>query len=167
MKIESKKFINIQKIVKYLGNDVATKLLQIHAVRGCDTVSFLHIVGKIKVLKNGLNGKEKLRLLNTIVVSCKVSDTRIKNAEKFFQTVCYSGKEEESFTETRVRLYKQMKTKTSHSLLPDEKLMLQAVKRVHYQVYYSSRVDEIISDILLQDNGWIADKENKMFVHYG
>ena len=60
-----------------------------------------------------------------------------------------------------------MKTKTSHSLLPDEKLMLQAVKRVHYQAYYSSRVDEIISDILLQDNGWIVDKENKMFVHYG
>ena len=40
--------------------------------------------------------------------------------------------------------------------------MLQAIKRVQYQVYYSSRVGEtIISDILLQDNGWIVDNENE------
>ena len=37
--------------------------------------------------------------------------------------------------------------------------MLQAIKRVQYQVYYSSRVGEtIISDILLQDNGWIVEQ---------
>ena len=40
--------------------------------------------------------------------------------------------------------------------------MLQAIKRVHYQVYYWLRVDEaIITDILLQDNGWIVDNENE------
>ena len=40
--------------------------------------------------------------------------------------------------------------------------MLQAIKRVQYQVYYSSRVGEtIISDILLQDNGWIVDNGNE------
>ena len=39
--------------------------------------------------------------------------------------------------------------------------MLQAIKRIHFQVYYSSRVDKtIISDILLQDNGSIVDNEN-------
>ena len=55
-----------------------------------------------------------------------------------------------------------MKTKTSQSLLPEGKWMLQAIKRVHCQVFYSSRVDEtIISDILLQGNGWIVDNENK------
>ena len=59
-----------------------------------------------------------------------------------------------SLTETRVRLYKQMKLKIYQSLPPEEKLMMQAIKRVHYQIYYSSRVAEtIISDILLQDNG--------------
>ena len=42
-----------------------------------------------------------------------------------------------------------MKTKISQSLPPEENSMLQAIKCVHYQVYYSSRVDEtIISDIL-------------------
>ena len=57
-----------------------------------------------------------------------------------------------------------MKAKTFQSLPPDEKLMLQAIKRIHYQVYYWSRVDEaIISDILLQDNVWIVNNKNQEF----
>ena len=68
---------------------------------------------KVKVLKKRLNRKEKLSLLNTIGVSCNVSDTTVKDAKKFNQIVCYAGKEEESLTETRVRLYTLMKTKTS------------------------------------------------------
>ena len=46
--------------------------------------------------------------------------------------------------------------------------MLQAIRRVYYQVFYSSRVDEtIIRDILLQGNGWIVGNENKKFVYDG
>ena len=52
MKIESRKCINIRKIVEYLSTDAATKIPQIHAVPGCDTTSFLHSVAKIKVLKS-------------------------------------------------------------------------------------------------------------------
>ena len=36
MKIESRKYINIRKIVQYLANNVATKLPQVHAVTECD-----------------------------------------------------------------------------------------------------------------------------------
>ena len=55
-----------------------------------------------------------------------------------------------------------MKIKTSQSLPTYEKSILQAIKRIHYQVYYWSRVYEaIISDILLQDNVWIVDDENE------
>ena len=40
--------------------------------------------------------------------------------------------------------------------------MVRAIKQVHNQVYYSSRVDEtIIRDILLQDDGWFVDNENE------
>ena len=61
-----------------------------------------------------------------------------------------------------------METKTFQSLPPEEKTMLQVIKRVHYQVFYLSRVNEtIVSDILLQGSGWIADNENKKFVHNG
>ena len=31
---------------------------------------------------------------------------------KFIQTMCYSGMEDESVTETRVRIYSQLRTKT-------------------------------------------------------
>ena len=82
--------------------------------------------------------------------------------ERFIQTVCYSGKEEDSLTETRVRLYKQMNIKTSQSLPPDEKSMLQTIKSIHYEVYYCSTVDEtIVSGILLQDNVWIILNKNE------
>ena len=85
----------------------------------------------------------------------------LKMLKSFFKLFATLG-EKKSFTETRMRLYKQIKTKTSQSLLTEEKSMLQAIKCVHYQVCYSSRVHEItISDIFLQDNGWIVDKKNK------
>ena len=82
--------------------------------------------------------------------------------EKFIQIFCYSGKGEDSLTETRVRLYKQMNVKTFHSLSPDEKSMLQAIKSIHHDVYYCSTEDEtIVSGILLQDNVWIVDNKNE------
>ena len=54
-------------------------------------------------------------LLNTIGVSCKVSDTTVKDVEKFVQIVCYSGNKEESLTEIRVRLYKNFSVLTTRS----------------------------------------------------
>ena len=61
-----------------------------------------------------------------------------------------------------------METKTFQSLPPEEKRMLLVIKRVHYQVFYLSSVDEtIVSYILLQGSGWISDNENKKFVHNG
>ena len=50
--------------------------------------------------------------------------------QTFIQTVCFSGKEEGSLTETRDRLSEQMNIKTSRSLPPDEKSMLQAIKSI-------------------------------------
>ena len=55
-----------------------------------------------------------------------------------------------------------MKIKTSQFSPLDENSMLQAIKRIRYEVYYWPRVDEaIISDILLQDNVWIINTENE------
>ena len=87
MKFESNKFISIREIMEYLGSGVTTKLTQIHAGTGGDTTSFLRVVWVIKVLKKCLTGNEKLRFLNTISVSCKVSDTTAKDVEKFIQTL--------------------------------------------------------------------------------
>ena len=48
MEIESRKCINISKIVEYLSE---LTLRQSHTVTGFDTTSFLHGVGEIKVPK--------------------------------------------------------------------------------------------------------------------
>ena len=68
-------------------------------LQGVTQLLFYMLLVKLKYL----NGKEKLRLLNTTGVSCKVSDTIFQDVEKFIQTICYPGREEKSFTETRVR----------------------------------------------------------------
>ena len=85
IQIESRKCINIRKIVEYLGTDVATKLPQIHAVTGFETTSLLHSVGEIKGLKKCLNGKEKLSLLNIIGVSSKFQTQQLKMWKSLFK----------------------------------------------------------------------------------
>ena len=55
-----------------------------------------------------------------------------------------------------------METKSFQFVPPDEKSMLQAIKLIHFEVYYWSRVDEaIINDFLLQDIVWIVNIENE------
>ena len=55
-----------------------------------------------------------------------------------------------------------MKTKTSQILTPGEKSKFQAIKCIHYQVYDWSRVDEaIMSDLLLENSGWIINNGNE------
>ena len=162
MKIESRKCINIRKIVEYLGTDVATTLLQIHAVTRLDTTSLLNFVGKIKVLKNFLNRKEKLRLLNTIDASCKVSERSVKDIEKLLKLFATLKKKKKVLTKTSVWLCKQTRTKTSQSLPPHKKSMVQATKLIFCEVYYWLRVDEtIINGIFLQDHGLIVDNQNE------
>ena len=78
---------------------------------GCDTTSYLHGVGKIKVFKKYVNSKEKMNLLQDIGVPSTITEKTVDKVLKFFQTMCYPGMEDESVTETRVRIYKQLKTK--------------------------------------------------------
>ena len=56
--------------MEYLGTDIPIKFPQIHAATGREVTPFLNVLVKAECL----NGKEKLRLLNIIGVSCKVSD---------------------------------------------------------------------------------------------
>ena len=55
-----------------------------------------------------------------------------------------------------------MHVKASQSLPLGEKLMLQVIKIIHFEVYYCSTVEKaIVSHILLQDNVWIVDNKNE------
>ena len=72
IKIDINKFINIWKLT---SQQSFPKFMQLQGVLQLLFYMFV----KIKVLKKCFNGKEKLRLLNTIGVSCKVSDTTVKD----------------------------------------------------------------------------------------
>ena len=79
MKIDNEKFIDVGKIVGYNGKDVKLKLPHIHVVTGCDTSSYLHGVGEIKVFKRCVSSKEKMNLLQDINVKLLVKFQNLLN----------------------------------------------------------------------------------------
>ena len=73
---------------------------------------------------------------------------------KFIQSICYEGKETESWTELRVRLYRKMKTKSSQNMPADKCSLEQHILRAHYQTWIWMYVnDKIIPDVDLQEYG--------------
>ena len=74
-----------------------------------------------------------------------------QNISKFIQTIGYLGLEIENLVESRVRLYKKMKTKILLTLPPDPKLMEQTILRIHHQLYYWLRFDTKVIDVINMD----------------
>ena len=50
------------------------------------------------------------------------------------RTTIYSGREDENYVETRIRLYQELKDKTSPSIPPDP-VSVEATTKCHMQVY--------------------------------
>ena len=121
MKIDTERFVNIKVVVNHFAKNICLKLPHIHPITGCDTTSFLHGVGKVKVLQKLELDFESLELLNGLGDSESVSNLLKKSVMEFIQLLCYSGKKDESYFDTRVRLYKNMKVKSSSTLPPDPK----------------------------------------------
>ena len=71
-------------------------------------------------------------------------------------------KKNETYVDTRVRLYKIKKIKSSSTLPPDEDSVVQAILRVHHQVYTWIRSNEInIEHLDFRKCGWKwCEKEN-------
>ena len=144
----------------YLGEDICLKLPKIHAVTGCDTTSFFFGVSKIKVLKKIMKDNSKLKWLDSLGESEVLSPEGLSAVTMFIQKVLYNGKENESLVETRIRLYKSMKTKSSQALPPDPDSIVQAIKRVHFQTLFWLRFnDRLPEDIDCSENGWANDGE--------
>ena len=76
---------------------------------------------------------------------------------RFIQVVLYAGNRNETYVETRVRLFRKQRKKTSMLLPPDEKSAKQAIYGVNYQVYIWLRCMEPISH---EVNGWKYDEED-------
>lgn len=63
--------------------------------------------------------------------------------------------------ETRIRLYQNLKTKTSMSIPPDPDSAVQVIKRSHHQVFQWLRCCYAwIETLPLESNGWIIEEED-------
>ena len=110
-------FIDIKTSCNFFGNDICQTLPGFHSITGCDTTSYPFGVGKISPFKK-MRRLSKMHLLQDLGKNID-SFKRLDKPKLFFQTILYSGKENETFVSTRKRLYENQKYKNSSRLIPD------------------------------------------------
>ena len=162
MKIDANKFASIKSIVEYLGSNISVCLPQIHALTGSDTTSYLFNVSKTKVLKRVQENMKSLLYIKNLGNSTLLEEGAKSEIFKFIQRICYDGKETESLTELRVRLYRKMKTKSSQNMPADKYSLNQHILRAHCQTWIWMHVNvKIIPNVDLQKYGWtkMVDEE--------
>ena len=152
-------YADISVICAFLGEEICSSLLSFHTISGCDTTSFMSNVGKLRCFRKLMNHPEKCELLKALENGSPLTEDEIGNLKLFVQTVMYSGRSSETYLETRIRLYKQQKQKTSTSLPPDPNSLFHALWRAQLQVYIWRRCNEININIVDPLNyGWRFDE---------
>ena len=155
MKYERDKFADIGKICEHLGPEICSNILSIHAISGCDTTSYMHRVGKVRFMRKLLKEPMLSRLLKNLSETTSLEEPDQADIKEFVRSVMYSGNTNETYIETRVRLYTDMKVKTSMSLPPDPSSLLQAIKRVQLQVnIWSHSCELLIPEMDPEEYGW-------------
>ena len=59
MKYDRDNYADIGKIFDHLGSDICSNILACHAIGGCDTTSYMHRVGKVRIMKKLSSGALK------------------------------------------------------------------------------------------------------------
>ncbi len=107
LKIGHEKYVDIRKVVDYLGEEISKNLPSIHAITGCDTTSAIFGVGKVKVLEKLKKNAGKVALLEGVGIRQEISEDNLMNAIKFVQTLLYQGKCDETLVQTEYDYTKQ------------------------------------------------------------
>ena len=152
MKIDHR-YVSVNKLTTHFGDEVCEVLPAYHSIAGCDTTSFPFRIGKIKPIKKMIK-QEKFRLLSKLGRSAhSVQD--VTSAKCFFRTCMYSGSDQESFVETRIRMYNIQKVKSSSSILPDESSTNEHLKRSDLQtMVWRQCLKQNIQYPSITDRGW-------------
>ena len=117
-KYENEKYAEISKICEYLGPQICLVLPAFHALTGCDTTSYFFRAGKVRIFKKLISDPAKCKLLLPLGQEKILGESDIESVKEFIRTVVYSGKEGENYVETRIRLYQNLKSKSSMPLPP-------------------------------------------------
>ena len=100
MKYERGKFADIEVICRSLGPDICTNLLAIHAISGCDTTSYMHRVGKVRLMRKLLKDPSMSRLLGPLSQTEPLKEESIDDIKTFVQCIMYNGGANETYIET-------------------------------------------------------------------
>ena len=93
-------------------------LPKIHALTGCDTKSYFYQVKKIKLL-----GQQSLYfLLSKLGNYSQITKSVIEDTKEFIKAALYNGNKKQSNVNTRVKIHKGLKQKSSLTLSPDPDL---------------------------------------------
>ena len=146
MKYDHAKYADIAKICEYLGTDLCRNLPAAHSIIDCDTTSYFYNVGKVKVLKKLLKNNQS-NFLSSLgrdgILTVPTLD----------------------YIETRIRIYKGLKTKSSLSLPPDPDSVVQMIKRAHLQTHTWLRSTEMnMNHLRYSDFGWSWSEEEKRVI---
>ena len=125
--------VQVKKIVSLYGECVCSILPAFHSITGCDTTSYPYNVAKVKPFKKMIKGNTS-QYLSSMGMS-EISYQQPEDGLKFVKQVLYPGKDNESFVETRIRMYERQKMKSSLTLLPDLSSTKEHLKRADLQAY--------------------------------
>ena len=118
-----------------MGKDVCESILALHAVTGSDATSYFFRAGKVKTFKKILSNQTKLKLIKELDKKDKLSDNYMKSAKEFIRSVVYAGESLENYVDTRVRIYRNLRRKTSMAIPRDPDSMELAIKRAQLQTF--------------------------------
>ena len=104
----------------------------------------------------------KLELLDSLGRKEELDEDDFVYIKEFIRTVLYSGKPDEDYIGTRVRIYENLKVKSSMPLPPDPLSVVQVIKRAHHETYTWYNCDKAtIQYLSLENNGWLI-KDGKV-----
>ena len=137
MKVDDR-YISVKKLATHFGDEICQLLPTFHSITGCDTTSYPFRVGKVKPFKK-MQKMGKANLLSGF--SRPINDIEdTKDVKCFMQTCMYPGKDEESFLQTRIRMYSKQKVKSSSGILPNESSADEHIKRSNFRRGYGTSV---------------------------
>ena len=110
---DAEKYADVGAICDFLEEDVCLALPAFHTITGCDTTSYFYRAGKLRVFKKVNADKTKLNLLDALGKEKELTFEDLGNIKMFIRSVIYFGKDGEDYVDTRIRLYKSLKNKSS------------------------------------------------------
>lgn len=138
-----------------LKENVAKSLPSLHALSGCDSVSFTKGIGKKTWLKKASQNDEYLAAIATLGEDITVNEEALKHIEKLFCSLYGMGKENDINAVRYLKFCNHEKVPEPHQLPPTKDELTQHVKRANYQSMIWKRALDVHPDIPSPiNNGW-------------